>query len=60
MGTGGNRRKPVSRRKNWIFIGAWVPESVATAIDEAIQSSDLDRSKFLRQALVEKVMKDSK
>jgi hypothetical protein len=59
MGTVGKRKKARSRRKNWIFVGAWVPKSVAAAVNQAIQSSDLDRSKFLRQALEEKIRKES-
>jgi Ribbon-helix-helix protein, copG family len=60
MGTGGNKRKTGSRRGKWIFIGAWVPTSMAAAVDEAVQSSNLNRSKFLRLALEEKVRQESK
>jgi len=45
MGTGGKKRNAGSRRtssqrKKRIFIGAWVPKEMATAVDKAIQSSD--------------------
>jgi len=43
-----------------IFIGTWVPKSVAAAVDAAVQASDLDRSEFLRLALEEKVRQENK
>jgi hypothetical protein len=58
MAQGGKNQKRASRRHG-IFIGAWVPKSVAAAVDEAIQTSKLGRSKFLRQALEEKVKRES-
>jgi metal-responsive CopG/Arc/MetJ family transcriptional regulator len=57
MGKGGKRRSEGTRRKTRVFIGVWVPKSVAAAVDEAIQMSNLDRAKFLRQALEEKSKK---
>ena len=53
-GRDGTRTEKGLRRKTWIFIGAWVPRSIATALEAAVQSSKLDRSKFLREALEEK------
>jgi metal-responsive CopG/Arc/MetJ family transcriptional regulator len=47
------------RRDNGVFIGVWVPEPVAAAVDKAVQSLDLDRSEFLRSALVEKIKKEA-
>ena len=43
------------RRQDCIFIGAWVSEAMARAIDEAAKLTDLDRSKILRRALEKKV-----
>jgi metal-responsive CopG/Arc/MetJ family transcriptional regulator len=60
MGKGGKRWTKGARREKWIFIGAWVPKSMAAALDEAIQKSNLDRSTFLRQAFEEKVKKECK
>jgi len=37
------------------FIGGWVPNQMLLQIDEAIRSQDLDRSKFIRAALKEKL-----
>jgi metal-responsive CopG/Arc/MetJ family transcriptional regulator len=48
------------RRENCIFVGAWVPDLVVEAIDGAVQRMDLDRSKFLRKALEEKISKEAK
>jgi len=58
MAQGGKNQKRAPRRHG-IFIGAWVPKSVAAAVEEAIQTSKLGRSKFLRQALEEKVKRES-
>ena len=60
MGTGGNKRKTGSRRGKLIFIGTWVPKSVAAAVDAALHASDLKRSEFLRLALEEKVRQENK
>ncbi len=43
------------QRENATFIGGWVPNEVAAAVDRAVQAQDLDRSKFLRRALEEKI-----
>jgi hypothetical protein len=58
MGKGGKRRAKGTRGKDSVFVGAWVPRSVAAALDEAIQSLNLDRSRFLREALEEKLRKE--
>jgi hypothetical protein len=42
-------------RDGCIFIGAWVPNEMASAVDIAVLQTDLDRSKFMRRALQEKV-----
>jgi len=44
-------------REDCVFIGAWVPSTVITAIDQAVKRLDSDRSKFLRKALEEKIRK---
>jgi len=49
------KTSPKTRRGNSVFIGAWVPEGMAEAVDIAVTVLDLDRSKFLRRALEEKV-----
>jgi hypothetical protein len=48
------------RRENCIFIGVWVPTPVVEAVDKAVRVMDLDRSKFFRRALEEKVTKEGK
>ena len=47
--------KQQSSRGGKVFIGAWVPQSTAQAVDVAVKLMDLDRSKFLRRALQEKI-----
>ena len=39
------------KRDDYVFVGAWVPESWMPRIDAAIRAQDTDRSKFLRRAL---------
>jgi hypothetical protein len=58
MGKGRNKRTGDKSRKDWVFIGVWVPEAVAAAIDQAAETLDVDRSKFLRESLEEKVRKE--
>ena len=48
------------RGKNCSFIGVWVPESIALAVDDAAHTLDLSRSEFLRRALGEKILKEGK
>lgn len=44
-----------SRRPSMAFIGAWIPLEMSVAVDAAARALDLDRSKFLRRALKEKI-----
>ena len=53
-------RRGAIRRENCTFIGAWVPSPISEAIDKAAVQMDLDRSKFLRRALAEKIAKEAK
>ena len=43
-----------SRKKDCIFIGAWVPAEWATALDEMVARETTDHSQLLRKALQEK------
>ena len=58
MGKGRNKRMRAEGRKDWVFIGVWVPEAVAAAVDAAARTLQVDRSKFLRRSLEEKVRKE--
>ncbi len=54
------KRKPrISRaalqRPGGAFLGTWVPAALALRIDSAAVKEDLDRSRFLRRALEEKL-----
>lgn len=51
-------KRGAARRKDCIFIGAWVPSTLAVVVDILIQEEDSDRSKYLRQALKEKIKRD--
>lgn len=53
-------RRGAIRREDCTFIGVWVPTQVVVAVDHAVQIHDLDRSKFLRRAIEEKVAKEEK
>ena len=37
------------------FLGVWVPSEMVGKIDEAVKGMDLDRSKYLRHAITEKL-----
>jgi hypothetical protein len=41
------------------FVGAWIPSTTAEQLDELVDRLDLDRSKFLRRALAEKLERHS-
>ena len=57
-----NKRRTLKRgavnRSNAVFVGVWVPTNIVNSIDVAVQTLDLDRSKFLRLALAEKIARD--
>lgn len=40
------------------FLGVWVSPDLAKKIDQAVQDMDLDRSKFVRHALNEKLTRE--
>jgi metal-responsive CopG/Arc/MetJ family transcriptional regulator len=46
------------KKSDSTFIGGWVPQQMLLKIDQAIQLHDLDRSKFIRAALREKLSRD--
>lgn len=52
-------KKPLKRgavkKSDSTFIGGWVPDRLLVQVDQAIQQQDLDRSKFIRAALREKL-----
>lgn len=37
------------------LINLWIPETVIAVMDSAVQTLDTDRSKFIRQAIREKI-----
>lgn len=43
------------RRRDCVFIGVWVPKGWTDAIDKAVETLDLDRSKLLRRALASSI-----
>jgi hypothetical protein len=46
-------------RRGQVFIGGWVSNEIAKAVDRAVIKLDLDRSKFLRRALKDKLSKEA-
>ena len=52
-------RKPMKRgavrREDAEFVATWIPKDLVMQIDLAVQTLDLDRSKFLRAACREKL-----
>lgn len=55
----GKQKRGAYRREECSFIGVWVPASWLHHIDTAVRASDIDRSKFLRRALSEKINKEA-
>lgn len=49
------RRRGAFTRDECQFVGVWVPQSWLTQIDRAVNSMDIDRSKFFRAALAAKI-----
>lgn len=43
------------RSRDGIFVGAWVPVHIVEKVDEAVREFDLDRSKFVRRAIEDKI-----
>lgn len=46
------------RRKESEFIGLWVPKPLVNLLDNGVRRLDTDRSKFIRQAVREKVSRE--
>ncbi len=47
------------RKHEAVFVGVWVPAGVVGAIDNAVREQDLDRSKYMRRAIEEKIRRES-
>ena len=43
------------RKSDCVFVGAWLPLPLVSALDQAVMAFDSDRSKIIRAALKEKV-----
>jgi len=48
-------KRGAQNRGECIFVGAWVPIAVVQALDDAVQLTDSDRSKLIRDALRDKI-----
>jgi metal-responsive CopG/Arc/MetJ family transcriptional regulator len=46
-----------SRKRRKKFLGIWVPDELLAVLDKAVEICDTDRSKLVRHALKEKVLK---
>lgn len=51
---------PRETNKTKEFMGVWVGHDLLVKIDDAVKAADLDRSKFLRHAVNEKLLRDRK
>ena len=43
------------RQSDAVFVGAWLPVRLVSALDQAVAAMDSDRSKMLRLALEQQV-----
>ena len=48
------KRGSVTKKQSEL-VALWIPRPLLKAIDEAVESEDTDRSKFIRRALRKKV-----
>ena len=51
------KRGAVTKKESKL-INVWVPQLLLPSIDLAVQNSDTDRAKFIRQAIREKLTRD--
>jgi metal-responsive CopG/Arc/MetJ family transcriptional regulator len=51
-------KRGAGRNSDRIFVGAWLPTAMVEALDAAVTQQDSDRSKFIREALKDKVKKE--
>lgn len=48
-------KRGATTRAECVFVGAWVPTGIVEALDQAVKSTDSDRSKIIRDALRDKI-----
>jgi metal-responsive CopG/Arc/MetJ family transcriptional regulator len=48
------RRRPAKRRGSKL-LSVWVPDALIPLLDEGVRKEDSDRSKFIRNAIREKL-----
>jgi hypothetical protein len=46
------------RKKESTLVTVWFPISIGTAIETAVSDQDTDRSKYIRTAVVERLIRD--
>jgi metal-responsive CopG/Arc/MetJ family transcriptional regulator len=51
-------KRGVIRKSESEFIGLWIPKPLVSLIDHGVRKLDTDRSKFIRQAVREKVSRE--
>lgn len=47
------------RREDCVFIGVWLPSNLVAAIDRVVVQKDSDRSKLIRSAIQDKIIKEA-
>ena len=45
------KQRGLSQKKDYAFVGVWIPTELLQIIDSVVASEDTDRSKFIRRAL---------
>ncbi|MEI6565312.1 MAG: hypothetical protein WCR20_01440 [Verrucomicrobiota bacterium] len=45
------KQKCRAQKKDYAFVGVWIPTELLQIIDSVVESEDTDRSKFIRRAL---------
>lgn len=42
------------------YVGLWLPDSLKDLLDSAVQDKDLDRSKYIRAAIKERLCREGR
>jgi len=53
-------KRSLEKRRGSKLLSVWVPKSLVPLLDKGVRKEDSDRSKFIRNAIREKLARDGK
>lgn len=53
-------KRGLAKRRGSKLLSVWVPKELVPLLDEGVRREDSDRSKFIRNAIREKLARDGK